>query len=85
MFAIGWGKLHPVIPASLAGVGYATGIWSASYLGWVPALGLMPPAEQDDRSRQTVLLVAHWVYGVILGTVVERLTQSEEGPRLGLR
>jgi fatty acid desaturase len=85
MFAIGWGKLHPAIPASLAGVGYATGIWSASYLGWVPALGLMPPAEQDDRSRQTVLLVAHWVYGVILGTVVERLTQSEEGPRLGLR
>jgi hypothetical protein len=45
----------------------------------------MPPADQDDRSRQTVLLVAHWVYGVILGTVVERLTQSEEGPRLGLR
>src|SRR4051812_2469811 len=84
LFAIGWEKLHPPIPASLAGVGYATGIWSTSYLGWLPALGLMPPADEDDPSRQAVLIVAHLVYGAVLGTVIERLTASPDAAHLGL-
>src|SRR3954454_19740683 len=84
LFAVAWRMLRPPVPASLAGIGYAVGIWTASYLGWVPALGLMPPADKDDRSRQAVLVAAHVVYGAILGTIVERLTASRDGPELGL-
>jgi hypothetical protein len=53
----------------VGGMLYATGIWFVSYMGWVPALRLMPPADKDRRDRQVVMLVAHWVYGATLGMV----------------
>ena len=55
--------------AASAGVLYATGIWLVSYQGWVPALGIMPPASRDRRGRVATMLVAHWVYGAALGAL----------------
>ncbi len=59
-------------PASAAFTGmiYATGIWLVSYQGWVPALGIMPPASSDLRGRAVTMLTAHWVYGAALGVLV---------------
>lgn len=54
----------------LGGMLYATGIWLASYMGWVPALRLMPPADKDRPDRQIVMVVAHWIYGATLGMVL---------------
>jgi hypothetical protein len=52
---------------------YATGIWLVSYQGWVPALGIMPPASRDRRGRVATMLVAHWVYGAALRELVKLL------------
>ena len=41
-------------------------VWFVSYQGWVPALGLMPPARHDQPGRPATMLVAHWVYGATL-------------------
>jgi hypothetical protein len=55
--------------AASAGVLYATCIWLVSYQGWVPALGIMPPASRDRRGRVATMLAAHWVYGAALGAL----------------
>jgi hypothetical protein len=54
----------------VGGMLYATGIWFVSYMGWVPALRLMPPADKDRPDRQVVMVVAHWIYGATLGMVL---------------
>ena len=59
--------------AALTGMLYATGIWLVSYQGWVPALGVMPPASGDRRGRVVTMLTAHWVYGAALGILVRLL------------
>jgi hypothetical protein len=56
--------------ASFTGMMYATGIWLVSYQGWVPALGILPPASSDRRGRVLTMLAAHWVYGATLGLLV---------------
>jgi hypothetical protein len=79
-FGIGMGALFGLVhrrlpfrvPAALHGLLYGTLVWAASYQGWVPALGIMPPASDDRPDRPRAMLVAHWVYGAILGLVVDR-------------
>lgn len=48
------------------GLTVASLVWFVSYEGWVPALGLMPPARRDRPGRPATMLVAHWVYGATL-------------------
>jgi len=62
--------------AALMGMTYATGIWLVSYQGWVPVLGIMPPASSDRRGRVATMLVAHWVYGASLGVLVARVRRQ---------
>lgn len=62
----------PAIAAAM-GMTYATGIWLVSYQGWVPALGIMPPASSDRPGRVATMLAAHWVYGAALGILATRL------------
>jgi hypothetical protein len=52
------------------GMAYGAGIWGVSYMGWVPALGIMPPADRDRRDRQMVMLAGHLVYGTALALLV---------------
>jgi hypothetical protein len=59
--------------AASAGMLYATGIWLVSYQGWVPAMGIMPPASRDRRGRVATMLAAHWVYGAALGVLATAL------------
>lgn len=71
-----FGLLHRRLPfrvnAALHGVIFGSLVWAVSYQGWVPALGIMPPASDDRPDRPRVMLVAHWVYGAVLGIVVAR-------------
>jgi hypothetical protein len=59
-------------PETLHGVGYGLGVWGVSYLGWVPALGILPPVTRDRRDRQATMLLGHAVYGAVLGALVGR-------------
>jgi hypothetical protein len=54
------------------GVAFGSLVWLVSYQGWVPALGIMPPASRDDPGRVATMLVAHWVYGAALGGLLAR-------------
>lgn len=79
-FGVGMGALFGLlhrrlprwVPAGLHGVLFGALVWAASYQGWVPALGIMPPASRDRPDRPRVMLVAHGIYGAVLGAVVAR-------------
>jgi hypothetical protein len=54
------------------GAAFGTLVWAVSYAGWVPALGIMAPPQRDRQGRPTSMLLAHWVYGGVLGAQVAR-------------
>jgi uncharacterized membrane protein YagU involved in acid resistance len=61
---------RPVSPL-LNGVAYGLGIWGASYLGLLPALGLYRSATEEPAERNLLMLSAHVVWGGALGVVTE--------------
>lgn len=57
---------------ALVGAAYGTVVWLASYMGWVPAAGVMPPATRDRPGRPATMLAGHWLYGAVLGALLAR-------------
>jgi len=88
-FGIGSGVLFGVlhrrlpfrVPATLHGMVFASIIWATSYQGWIPALGIMPPASEDRPDRPRVMYLAHLIYGALLGVVVARRADEETEDR----
>ena len=77
VFAVLHRRLKLPIPGVLHGVLFGTLVWAVSYKGWVPALGIMPPPERDQPGRPQSMLLAHWVYGAVLGAFVDRRGRSD--------
>ena len=70
LFGLGHRSLRLPIHPAIQGALFGTGVWTVSYMGWVPALGIMPPAHRDEPGRPEAMLVAHWIYGAALGALV---------------
>ena len=68
--------LPRVGPPAVRGVATALAVYAASYQGWVPALGILPPATQDRPGRPAAMVSAHVVYGAVLGVLEERLRRQ---------
>jgi hypothetical protein len=77
-FGITAGSLYGLLtrgrhaPAPL-GAGYALAIWFSSYQGWIPRLGILPPAGRDRPGRRAVMIAGHLVYGTTLALALNRL------------
>ena len=88
-FGAGAGALYggltaPVAPlpmptALVAGLAFGSALWLVSYQGWVPALGIMPPASRDHPGRVATMVVAHWVFGAALGASTRQLRRAVLG------
>jgi uncharacterized membrane protein YagU involved in acid resistance len=63
-------------PSVWTGVLFGLAVWLVSYRGWIPALGLMPPPEQDAQGRTVTTAAAHVVYGATLGSMARRFQSS---------
>jgi len=72
LFALLHGRLRLPIALALQGMAYGLAVWLVSYMGWIPAFGLMPAATRDEPRRPVVMVFAHGVYGVVLGALVGR-------------
>ena len=72
MYAVADDRLQPPVPAAVKGAAYGTAIWTTSYLGWVPMLGIMPRADRDRPGRARAMLAAHWVFGLALVEILRR-------------
>lgn len=72
LFALLHRRLRLPIGPAVHGIIFSSLVWALSYKGWVPALNIMPPPERDRPGRPATMLLAHWVFGWTLGTVVGR-------------
>lgn len=53
-------------------------VWLAGYEGWLPAIGILPPAHKDRPGRAASVYVAHLVYGWTLGWAARRLRETRK-------
>ena len=67
------------LPAEVKGAAFGMAVWAGSYLGWLPAAGIRPPATRRPTSENAMLVASHIVYGVVLGKLVESLDGDEPG------
>jgi hypothetical protein len=58
------------------GSAYGAAIWTASYLGWVPASRGLKPATQHPAQRNGLMVAAHLVWGAALAIGLRELDRS---------
>lgn len=73
------------LPPVLKGIAFSLFVWAGSYLGWLPAFDILPPATKHPPRRTLLMIVAHLVYGVGLGTLVAYLGGDPENRRASWR
>lgn len=57
---------------AIAGTAWGVAVWLGSYEGWLPLVGILPPAHRDVRSRSRAIGIAHVVWGATLGALLRR-------------
>ena len=77
LFGAGTGAAYALLPPArrpvVRGAAVGTAVWAVSYAGWVPALGALPPAgPRPTAATRSSMVVAHLVYGAVLGAVDDR-------------
>ncbi len=60
------------LPRWLGGIVFGLLVWGISYMGWVPALGILPPPWNQRPRHGSMPLVAHVIYGATLGLLIGR-------------
>jgi NAD(P)-dependent dehydrogenase (short-subunit alcohol dehydrogenase family) len=76
-----FGLFPPTARTSGGGALYGLGVWAVNYAGWLPKVGLMPPARRDRPGRQPAMIVAHLVFGAALAVAHRRLWSNLESLR----
>jgi uncharacterized membrane protein YagU involved in acid resistance len=64
---------HPL----LAGAGFGVAVWAGSYLGWLPAAGIIAPATEHPARRNALMIAAHVVWGATAGVTLARMAEGE--------
>lgn len=59
------------LPPAFTGVAFGLIVWTVSYLGLLPALGILRPATGHPPRRNLLMIAAHVVWGAVLGLVTE--------------
>lgn len=60
------------LPAAVKGIVFGQVVWSVSYLGLLPALGLLRPATEHPARRNLLMILAHVVWGAATGLLYDR-------------
>lgn len=78
-------SLYPVItrplplPGILRGMLFAIGVWAGSYLGWLPAVNILPPATKQSPRRNAVMILSHLFWGSLIALMSGWLTRRISG------
>jgi hypothetical protein len=60
-------------PTALKGALFGVGLWAGSYLGWLPATGVLRSATREPVGRNAMMIGAHVVWGIATAVTAERL------------
>jgi hypothetical protein len=63
-------------PAKGAAAG--VGVWGLSYLGWIPALGILKIATAHPARRNALMIGVHLVWGAATALAIEELMLARE-------
>ena len=64
--------------AIMTGAAFGLAVWTGSYCGWLPAMGLYRPPSEDTAERTGLMVGAHLLWGGTLGLFVHWLSQPAE-------
>ena len=64
------------LPPVASGIAYALAVWTASYLGWLPAMGILRSATEHPPRRNALMIIAHVVWGSVAGILTGRLQRK---------
>ena len=69
-----FGLLAPRAPARgiAAGMLFGLGVWTTSYLGWLPATGVRHSPRWDQPARTRLIVASHLVWGAAAGALLSR-------------
>lgn len=70
------GGLFPLMTrrrGAAAGATYGGAVWAVSYLGWLPASGVLRPAWRHPPLRNGLMLTAHLIWGGALAAALREL------------
>jgi uncharacterized membrane protein YagU involved in acid resistance len=61
------------------GVLFGLLVWGVSYLGWLPAAGVLSPATEHPARRNLLMIAAHVIWGGVMGAFLQ-LIAGEANP-----
>lgn len=69
---------RPGLPAAAAaGAAWGVAVWTLSYLGWIPATGILRPATSHPARRNLLMIGAHLVWGTVTGLATRELGRAD--------
>jgi putative membrane protein len=70
--------LEPRKHALTKGLLFGLLVWTASYLGWLPAAGILRSATEQPARRNLLMIGAHLIWGATLSSFVALLAEESE-------
>jgi uncharacterized membrane protein YagU involved in acid resistance len=61
----------PVSPL-VKGTVFGLAVWAGSYLGWLPALGILTPATEHPAGRNALMITAHVIWGSVTAMLTDQ-------------
>jgi hypothetical protein len=60
------------LPAVAAGALFGLGVWTVSYLGWLPATGTRHSPRWDPPARTKLIVASHLLWGAVAGALLSQ-------------
>ncbi|MBX2987852.1 MAG: DUF1440 domain-containing protein [Bdellovibrionaceae bacterium] len=67
-------RVSPTVRGGLFGLG----VWGVGYMGWIPAFGFRASAYRTPPSRNGLMILAHVVWGMSLGSAEDKFRREGE-------
>ena len=72
---------NPRRQPALRGILFGLAVWVGSYLGWLPATGILSPATEHPERRNALMIGAHLVWGLAMSGMASLLaSEMDEEP-----
>lgn len=56
--------------SGVKGIFMGLAVWTGSYLGWIPLMGILTPATKHPLRRNVLMIIAHVIWGFALGRLM---------------